>query len=150
MGDAQLTQILDGFCRHIESFVASELEKLRQSLEIHQRERSPPSAAATTGVEVAPADKVKAADLRTALLLGKLPEDAGLLIDTKVVARLLSISPRMVFSLDQEEAMPAPVRVGRLVRWSLTEIIEWVDSGCPPRHKWRYSGSVAGRTKKNR
>jgi hypothetical protein len=60
----------------------------------------------TRGVEITADNKLKAADLRTALLLGKLPDDAGLLIDTKTTAKLLNISPRTLYRLDQEQAMP--------------------------------------------
>jgi hypothetical protein len=51
-----------------------------------------PILAVSPGTALTATDKLKEADLRLALLLGKIPEDAGLLIDVKTFARLLSIS----------------------------------------------------------
>lgn len=153
--EALLTPLLDEVRSAIGSAVASEIAKLREALDAQKAvppTEQPPSTsvAVTTGVEVTRADKLKAADLRTSLLLGKLPEDAGVLIDTKTTAQLLNVSPRMVYRLDQEQAMPASVRIGRLVRWRLAEIIEWIDSDCPPRHRWAYSGHRGTEKRKSR
>lgn len=52
------------------------------------------------------------------------------LIDVKAVARLLGCSPRHVYRLSDLGAMPAPVRLGALVRWQRAAIEEWVVSGC--------------------
>jgi predicted DNA-binding transcriptional regulator AlpA len=147
-----VTRLLEEIRRVVESAVRCEIEKLRHEIELHhttQKTAEPQqSPAASAGVALTPADKVMAADLRTAFLLGKLPEDAGLLMDTKTTARLLNVSPRMVYRLDQVQAMPAPVRLGTLVRFRVAEIIEWVDSDCPPRKYWTYSGK--GPTKQKR
>jgi predicted DNA-binding transcriptional regulator AlpA len=96
----------------------------------------PPSAVdyATKGVQLTDAERLKARDLRTALLLGKVPDKAGLLIDTKVTSQLLNVSPRTLSRLDQLGAIPQPVRVGQnMIRWRLAEILAWIDAGCPPR-----------------
>lgn len=69
------------------------------------------------GISLPAAERKKAADLRTELLLGKLPVDAGLLIDVKTVAELLNISTRTFHRLCDMKAAPAPVRIGSLVRW---------------------------------
>lgn len=89
-------------------------------------------------------------DLRTGLLLGKVPDTAGLLIDVKTTAQLLNVSPRTLYRLDQLEAVPPPVRIaGRLIRWRLGEIIAWMDAGCPTRRSWTYYGE-AENTKRRR
>jgi hypothetical protein len=44
------------------------------------------------GTELTTQEKLKAADLRIALLMGKIPEDFGLLVDTKTLGHILSIS----------------------------------------------------------
>jgi predicted DNA-binding transcriptional regulator AlpA len=75
-------------------------------------------------------------DLRLAVLMNKVPEDCGLLIDTHQVAKLLDVSERTIFALEVEKNMPAAVRLGRMVRWRLAEILEWVDAGCPPQDVW--------------
>ena len=75
-------------------------------------------------------DQLKARDLRTALLLGKIPEGAGLLIDKKTLAYLLQVSQRHVARLVDVKGIPEPVRLGQVIRWRLTEILEWIDDGC--------------------
>ena len=67
------------------------------------------------GVELSPAEPVKARDLRIALLLGKLPDDAGLLIDFITMAKLLNVSRRTLERLVDERAVPPPIQLtGRL------------------------------------
>jgi predicted DNA-binding transcriptional regulator AlpA len=95
-----------------------------------------PPASQSQGTELKAQDKIKAADLRIALLMGKLPEDAGLLIDTKTFATLLSISSRTLSRLIDLNAVPQPVRLGRLIRWRLTEVLEWIDADCPSQPVW--------------
>ena len=46
------------------------------------------------GVDLPTTEQLKAKDLRMALLLGKLPEDVGLLINFETAAKLLSINRR--------------------------------------------------------
>jgi predicted DNA-binding transcriptional regulator AlpA len=87
-----------------------------------------PTLAASPGIALEATDKLKAADLRIALLLGKIPEDAGLLIDTKTFARLLSISSRTLSRLIDLKAVPQAVHLGRLIRWRLSEVLEWLSS----------------------
>jgi predicted DNA-binding transcriptional regulator AlpA len=60
----------------------------------------------------------------------------GLLIEVKTTAKLLNVPERMVYRMADQKLAPGPVRSGALVRWRLTEIIEWVDSGCPSRWQW--------------
>lgn len=103
------------------------------------------SASDSKGLGAKQSDPLKAADLRTALLLGKLPDDTSLLIDVKTLAALLKVSSRSVFRFVDEGAVPDPVRLGTLVRWRLAEILEWIECGCPPRQKWRYEGSASKR-----
>jgi excisionase family DNA binding protein len=68
-----------------------------------------------------------------ALLRGEeLPEDQGLLIDSKEAARLLKVSARTLWKLQDSGEMPPPVRIGRAVRWSLAALKKWVEAKCPP------------------
>jgi predicted DNA-binding transcriptional regulator AlpA len=91
------------------------------------------------GVEVTPQEKAKAVDYRAAVFMGKVPEEAGLLLNLSEAAKLMSVSGRTWARLNAIEAIPAPVHIGRsIVRWRLAEIIAWIDSGCPPRSHWRY------------
>lgn len=50
-------------------------------------------------VQVTDEEKEKAAELRAALLMGKLPEGIGILINVKAVASLLGVSQKMVYRL---------------------------------------------------
>lgn len=64
------------------------------------------------------------------------PTTTGIeLIDVKAVADLLSCSTRHVYRLTDAGKMPAPVRLGVLVRWRTTELSEWLAAGCPPIRK---------------
>jgi len=57
--------------------------------------------------------------------------DGKLLLDAKDVARLLSVSVRTVWTLRDMGRLPAPVRIGRCVRWRRQDIEKWVERGCP-------------------
>lgn len=65
------------------------------------------------------------------------PNDQGLLIDGKEVARLLDVSPRTIWRLKDSGKMPRPIRLGNLVRWSYDEIKEWIELGCPSQKRGR-------------
>lgn len=62
----------------------------------------------------------------------KPPEDQGLLIDSQEAAKLLKVSPRTLWRMQTSGEMPAPIRLGRAVRWSAEVLKKWVDAGCPP------------------
>jgi len=100
------------------------------------------------GVRLSEADRLTALDLRTALLLGKVPETAGLLIDVKTTAKLLNISGRHLYRLADEKAIPEPVRLGRLIRWRLGELLAWIDAGCPPQRQWTYQAETESRSRR--
>jgi len=52
--------------------------------------------------------------------------------DVEIVAAKLDCSTRHIYRLADGGRMPAPVRLGALVRWDLDEIDEWISQGCPP------------------
>jgi len=61
------------------------------------------------------------------------PEPAAVqLLDVRAVAQLLDCSPRHVYRLSDAGAMPAPVRLGALVRWRRQDIGDWLAAGCKP------------------
>lgn len=52
-----------------------------------------------------------------------------LLLDAKEAARLLSVSPRKLWAMTFEETPSLPhVRCGRLVRYALDDLREWISS----------------------
>jgi predicted DNA-binding transcriptional regulator AlpA len=118
-------------------------------ISIKQALANSPPLVSSLGTELKPNDKFKAADLRVALLMGKIPDDSGLLIDAKTFANLLSISSRTLSRLIDLKAVPMPVHLGRLVRWRLDEVLEWIEADCPPQKSWtRKSVGVTDHRKK--
>jgi len=57
--------------------------------------------------------------------------DAAELIDVREVARLLGVSAKHARRLADRGAMPAPLRLSRLVRWRRDQVLDWIRSGCP-------------------
>lgn len=88
------------------------------------------------GADANETDDTKNAKLRAsqrAIFAGaKPPEDQGLLINSKEAAKLLKVSPRTLWRMQTSGEMPAPIRLGRAVRWSAEVLKKWVEAGCPP------------------
>jgi excisionase family DNA binding protein len=60
------------------------------------------------------------------------PADASAkLLDVQAVAGMLGCSQRHIYRLSDAGRMPAPVRLGWLVRWSKSAIEEWIAASCP-------------------
>jgi len=66
------------------------------------------------------------------------PVEYGLLVDTRQVAKMLSVSPRKLWQMYNSGEMPSPIRIGRSVRWNYEELRAWVNAGCPPGDEWRW------------
>jgi predicted DNA-binding transcriptional regulator AlpA len=49
---------------------------------------------------------------------------------------LLGLGIRTIRTLDAAGKLPAPVRIGGRVLWSVREIRQWIAAGCPPRDEW--------------
>jgi excisionase family DNA binding protein len=54
------------------------------------------------------------------------------LIDVRGVAAMLGCSTRHVYRLADAGRMPAPVRIGALVRWPRSTLEKWIAEGCRP------------------
>lgn len=54
------------------------------------------------------------------------------LLDVRAVASLLGCSPRHVYRLSDGGKMPAPIRLGSLVRWPRKTLDAWLADGCRP------------------
>ena len=61
--------------------------------------------------------------------------DAALL-NARQAAALLGISMASLYRYANEAKLPAPVRVGRSVRWREDELRQWIAAGCPERAEW--------------
>ncbi|NUQ09042.1 MAG: helix-turn-helix domain-containing protein [Phycisphaerae bacterium] len=54
------------------------------------------------------------------------------LLDVRAVAALLGdCSERHIRRLSDAGRMPPPVRLGTLVRWKRSSLLEWIAAGCP-------------------
>lgn len=73
------------------------------------------------------------------------PDAAPALIDVEAVAAMLSVSRRHIYSLANAGRMPRPRKIGRLVRWSRSEIHSWVADGCPEVDSPKRHAATAGR-----
>ncbi|MCI0352678.1 MAG: helix-turn-helix domain-containing protein [Acidobacteriales bacterium] len=54
-----------------------------------------------------------------------------LLIDSRRAAAILSISERTLWDLTKRKAIPGVVYIGRLVRYSVAGLSDWIAQGCP-------------------
>lgn len=61
--------------------------------------------------------------------LSKLISDNGL-------ATALGISRSMVHKLRSAGQLPAPIRLGRCLRWDSSLIEDWIADGCPNPERW--------------
>jgi predicted DNA-binding transcriptional regulator AlpA len=70
----------------------------------------------------------------------------GLAVDAAEAARLFGISQSHLYLLKRTGRFgPAPVRLGRAVRYPCQELEEWMAAGFPPRQKWEEMKRAAGR-----
>lgn len=100
------------------------------------------------GIALPATEQLKAKDLRLELLLGKLPENSGLLIDMNTTAKLLGISRRALERMVAAQDILMPIRIaGRIPRWRLAELLEWIEAGCPHPSHWSYSTNPSVRGK---
>ncbi len=53
------------------------------------------------------------------------------LMDAEDVAKTLNCSRRTVRRLADSGQIPAPIRLGRLLRWDRRALQEWIAEGCP-------------------
>jgi predicted DNA-binding transcriptional regulator AlpA len=135
---ASMARFLDFFREALEPMIAKAVRQDRATQNPPEQAAAPPppNSSVATGVDLKPADQLKAADLRVAFLTGRIPEGSGLLVDAKTFASLLSISTSTLYRLQAEEAILAPVRLGHLKKWRLSEILEWIEADCPPQRIW--------------
>jgi len=54
------------------------------------------------------------------------------LLDVKDLARLLRLSTRQIHKLTKAERLPAPLRIGRSVRWVAADVRRFIECGADP------------------
>jgi predicted DNA-binding transcriptional regulator AlpA len=67
-----------------------------------------------------------------------LERSGRLMLDTAEMAEFLGITRKTMAQLVYTERVPLPCRisVGKCFRWSVLELLEWVEAGCPKRSDW--------------
>ena len=60
----------------------------------------------------------------------------AVLLNSPEVADLLNISEQHLFRLNAEKKIPAPIKLGKSVRWSRQELLDWIAAGAPSRTEW--------------
>lgn len=60
----------------------------------------------------------------------------NLACSTARMAELLDISPSHLWNLYNENKTPAPVFLGRCLRWPVSVMEAWIAAGCPDRPTW--------------
>ena len=67
------------------------------------------------------------------------PAIDALLLDAHGVCRALSIGVSHFHGLRKAGAFPLmPIRLGRSVRWKLSELLLWTEAGCPNQRRWDF------------
>jgi hypothetical protein len=62
----------------------------------------------------------------------------ALMLDSSGMAEFLSVSPKVVSQLVGADRIPLPCHLGfgKTPRWSVLELLEWVEADCPRRTEW--------------
>jgi excisionase family DNA binding protein len=53
------------------------------------------------------------------------------MVDVREVAEQLDCSTQHIWRMARDGRMPAPIRLGSLVRWNQIVIDRWIAAGCP-------------------
>ena len=68
----------------------------------------------------------------------RLVKQGHLMVGTAQMAVFLGVSQEKVHRLRSNGRLPLPIRLGlgQMPRWSVYELLEWVEAGCPPAGDW--------------
>jgi excisionase family DNA binding protein len=58
-------------------------------------------------------------------------EPSPLMMTVDEVAEALGISTRQVWRLRSKGDIPEPLNIGRSVRWRRSDVLRWIEAGCP-------------------
>ena len=59
-----------------------------------------------------------------------------LLLRAGEAARMCGLSRSTWYKNVAAGEVPAPVKIAGAVRWRRSELVEWIEAGCPPRVMW--------------
>lgn len=70
-----------------------------------------------------------------------------LMLDSHGMAEFLGVPHQAMVQLASTDRVPGPCRLGlgRCLRWSVLELLEWIEAGCPRRRKWIEVRGCSGR-----
>ncbi|QDU57514.1 helix-turn-helix transcriptional regulator [Aeoliella mucimassa] len=58
-------------------------------------------------------------------------QDAPMMMTAEEIAHCLQVSVRTIWRLKAKGDLPKSVKVGRAVRWRRSDILTWIEQGCP-------------------
>lgn len=60
------------------------------------------------------------------------------MLDSSEMAAFLGVSQKAMTQLASTDRVPGPCRLGfgTCMRWSILELLEWVEANCPRREDW--------------
>jgi predicted DNA-binding transcriptional regulator AlpA len=67
---------------------------------------------------------------------------AVLLTDIKGLERMLGRDERSLWRDLGAGKIPAPIKLGRLTKWRVADIREWIAAGCPDCNSWKPCGQA--------
>jgi predicted DNA-binding transcriptional regulator AlpA len=68
-----------------------------------------------------------------------------LLVDICGLSQLLKRSVASLYRDDSAGRLPAGLKIGASKRWRYSEIVAWVEAGCPSRREWEAQKNTNGR-----
>ena len=68
-----------------------------------------------------------------------------LLLTARETAQALGVSLRTLRSWDSSGRIPQPRRISRSTKWSVSELRDWTNAGCPRREEWEAVQSANGK-----
>ena len=63
-------------------------------------------------------------------------ELAEKLLTATLLGAMLGLSKRTIARLNSSGKIPAPVHIGKSVRWAESDILKWIQAGTPERKRW--------------
>lgn len=58
------------------------------------------------------------------------------LLSREQLAEMLSVSPSHISNMQAGGKLLAGIRLGSCKRWRKSEVLEWINAGCPDRKTW--------------
>lgn len=73
----------------------------------------------------------------------------SILLNTRRTAEMIGCSVQALRNWHLCGRLPVPIQIGNRLFWKRTEIIRWVDAGCPSRNEWKKYSSKSDKFDNN-